>query len=54
MAKHAKLDLYKQYKSEYVTPKEPVFVVVGPAKYLTITGHGGPGGEQFKTRTTTT
>jgi hypothetical protein len=48
MAKHAKLDLYKQYKSEYVTPKEPVFVVVGPAKYLTITGHGGPGGEQFK------
>lgn len=49
MAKHAKLDLYRQYKSEYVTPKDPVFVVVGPAKYLTITGNGAPGGEHFKT-----
>jgi len=49
MAKQAKLDLYKQFKSEYVTPKEPVFVVVGPAKYLSITGHGAPGGEHFKT-----
>lgn len=50
MAKQAKLDLYKQYKSEYITPKEPVFVVVGPAQYLSITGHGAPGGEQFKAR----
>jgi len=48
MAKQDKLDLYRQFKSEYVTPKEPVFVVVGPAKYLSITGHGAPGGEQFK------
>ena len=49
MAKQTKLDLYKQFKSEYVTPKEPVFVVVGPARYLSITGHGAPGGEHFKT-----
>jgi hypothetical protein len=48
MAKHAKLDLYKQFKSEYVTPKDPVFVVVGPAQYLSITGRGAPGGDNFR------
>lgn len=48
MTTHLKIDLYKTYKSEYVTPKDPVFVVVGPAKYLSITGHGAPGGEHFK------
>jgi hypothetical protein len=46
--KKTKLDLYKQCKSEYITPKEPVFVVVGPARYLSITGQGAPGGEQFR------
>lgn len=48
MATHAKLDLYKKFRSEYVTPQQPVFVRVGPAKYLTISGHGAPGGNQFK------
>jgi hypothetical protein len=48
MAKQAKLDLFKKFRSEYVMPKQPVFVVVGPAKYLTISGHGAPGGEHFK------
>lgn len=48
MAKHAKLDLYKEFKSEYAALKEPVFVVVGPAKYLSIVGRGAPGGEQFR------
>jgi len=48
MAKHAKLDLFKEHQSEYVQAKEPVFLVVGPAKYLSITGRGAPGGEQFK------
>lgn len=48
MAKQAKLDLYQKYRSEYVTPKQPVFVVVGPARYLSITGHGAPGGEHFR------
>jgi len=48
MAKQAKLDLYKKYQSEYVAPKDPVFVMVGPARYLSITGHGAPGGEHFK------
>jgi len=48
MAKQTKLDLYKKYQSEYIAPKDPVFVMVGPAKYLTITGQGAPGGEHFK------
>lgn len=48
MAKHAKLDLYKKHRAEYVMPKQPVFVVVGPARYLAITGHGAPGGEHFR------
>lgn len=48
MPKKLKVDLYKEFKSEYVTPKEPVFVVVGPARYLSITGQGAPGGEQFR------
>jgi len=48
MAKAAKLDLYKKFKSEYIAPKQPVFVVVGPAQYLSITGHGAPGGEHFQ------
>ncbi len=48
MAKLTKLDMYREHPSEYVTPKEPVFVMVGPAKYLTILGHGAPGGKQFQ------
>lgn len=48
MTKTTKLDLYKEFKSEYVTSKQPVFVVVGPAKYLSITGEGAPGGERFR------
>ena len=47
MSKQAKLDLYQRYRSEYVMPKQPVFVVVGPAKYLAIGGRGAPGGENF-------
>jgi hypothetical protein len=48
MAKHAKLDLYKKFKSEYVTPQNPIFVVIGPAKYLAISGTGAPGSERFQ------
>ena len=45
-----KLDLYKQHKPEYVTPKKPVLVEVGPAQYLTIEGQGEPGGEVFQAK----
>lgn len=44
-----KLDLYKQHKAEYVTPKKPQLVEVGPAQYLAIDGRGQPGGEIFTT-----
>ena len=43
-----KIDLYKLHKSEYVTPKEPVLIDVGAAKYLTADGVGAPGGEKFQ------
>jgi len=43
-----KLDLYKEHKAEYVAPKKPVLVKTKPAKYLTITGKGKPGGELFQ------
>jgi len=48
MTKKAKLDLYREFKSEYVTPKQPVFVAVAPARYLSITGQGAPGGDCFR------
>lgn len=48
MAGSKKLDLYKEHKAEYVTPKRSVLVKVKPAKYLTITGKGKPGGDLFQ------
>ncbi len=42
-----KIDLYCEHKSEYVAPKKPAFVEVGPAQYLTIGGNGEPGGTEF-------
>ena len=48
MPKKTKLDLHEKFKSEYVTPRQPAFVMVGPAKYLAITGQGAPGGDRFR------
>ena len=48
MPSTVKLDLYKDHRTEYVTPKTPTLVAVRPATYLTITGKGEPGGEAFK------
>jgi hypothetical protein len=45
--KPAKIDLYKQHKAEYVTPKTPVLVTIKPAVYLAISGRGAPGGDRF-------
>ncbi len=51
MAKAEKLDLHKEYKSEYVAPKKaPVLAEIGAAKYLAITGKGQPGGEAFQSK----
>lgn len=42
-----KVDFYKSHKSEYVTPKQPVLVKIGPAKYLAIEGQGQPSSPLF-------
>jgi hypothetical protein len=47
MAQAEKIDLYKKFKAEYITPKQPTLVEVGPAHYLAVTGQGAPGGEEF-------
>jgi hypothetical protein len=47
-ATDAKIDFYKTHKHEYVTPKQPALVQIGPAKYLAIEGQGKPGGPQFQ------
>lgn len=43
----AKLDLYLEHRDEYVAPREPALVEVGPARYLAIIGHGKPGEAEF-------
>jgi hypothetical protein len=42
-----KLDLYRRYKSEYVAPKNPALLRVGPARYLSVSGRGDPNGPGF-------
>ena len=43
-----KLDLYKEFKEEYVKSKKPVILKIRPAKYFTIQGKGAPGGDLFQ------
>lgn len=45
-----KVDLFKQHKAEYATPKEPALITIKPAKYLTIVGRGRPGDEDFQAK----
>jgi hypothetical protein len=40
-------DLYRRYKTEYVAPKNPALVRVGPARYLSVNGRGDPNGPGF-------
>ena len=42
-----KLDLYAEHRDEYVAPREPTLVDVGPGRFVAITGHGKPGGPEF-------
>jgi len=37
-----KLDLYRKHRAEYVAPRSPTIVAVGPARYLAIAGRGSP------------
>ena len=43
-----KIDLRKKLKPFYSSSKKPNIVDVPPAKFLTITGHGEPGGEAYQ------
>ena len=45
-----KLDLYAVHKTEYVAPRTPAVVDVGPARYLAIESQGRPGGEEFQAK----
>lgn len=45
-----KIDLFKEYKSEYKATAKPEFVTVGSAQYLMIDGQGSPGGPEFEER----
>ena len=47
MATTKKIDLFKEPKSEYASPKTPQLVETTPGQYLTIEGQGEPGGEEF-------
>lgn len=43
-----KVDIYRQFRSEYITPRNPSLVDIKPARYLTIIGRGEPGGAAFE------
>lgn len=45
-----KLDLHQLHRREYVAPREPALVDVGPGHYLVIEGHGRPGGPEFQAK----
>jgi hypothetical protein len=47
MASNDKIDLYKQHKDQYATPKKPILVIIDEGTYLTISGRGAPGGPDF-------
>ena len=48
MAKLDKIDLFKQHREEYITPKTPVLITARTAAYLAIEGKGAPGEEAFQ------
>ena len=43
-----KLDLFQQFKDQYVAEKRPVFLEIPPVPYLAVVGQGEPGGEAFQ------
>jgi hypothetical protein len=48
MASAGKIDLFKDNKAEYASPKKPTLVETGPASYLTFAGKGDPAGDAFQ------
>ncbi|HEY3357558.1 MAG TPA: GyrI-like domain-containing protein [Polyangia bacterium] len=45
-----KLDLVRSFKAEYSAGRDPMLLVIQPAAYLTVTGKGEPGGDEFQAR----
>lgn len=43
-----KIDLFKQFKSEYKATSKPALVDIASSQYLAIDGKGQPGGDQFE------
>ena len=48
MAAAKKIDLFKDNKAEYASPKKPTLVETGPASYLAYTGKGDPADTAFQ------
>jgi len=42
-----KIDLFKQFKDEYKAGETPSIVTVAPARFLSVSGRGAPGGDIF-------
>jgi hypothetical protein len=42
-----KVDLYKLHKEEYAAPGKPKMVQIKKARYLTVSGKGAPGGDDY-------
>ncbi len=45
-----KIDLYKLHKDQYAASEKPQLVEIKSAKYLSITGRGAPGSEEFSSK----
>ena len=45
-----KIDLFREHRDEYVLAKVPTEVRVGPARYLTVVGTGGPQSPEFQSK----
>ncbi len=45
-----KIDLFKQHKEEYAAPKKPVILTVPKAQYLSVSGRGAPGSDEFEAK----
>lgn len=50
MSATEKIDIFKLHKDQYIAPKQPQRVEIHKAKYLTITGRGELGGDEFSAK----
>jgi hypothetical protein len=42
-----KVDLFRELKAEYATPKKPILIRTTPGRYLTVLGKGEPAAPAF-------